>query len=364
MPAPSGSSARPSRRSARSSESSASRSGVRPGATRASSSSGSWRRAPRRAATSRQALSVSRCSHVENAASPRNWPSFTHSFASASWAASRASSGSASTWAASRSTRGACRAQSASSARASPSLARRHEDGVAEPVVGELSARAATRHRFDGASAERVAPGESTGRGRGPRPVAVRAAGSTDLFPAGSRATTTSVRIRADPAEREVARGRASEPAQRAVDPHRHRRGLGDPEARRPDERAGAPAGARRAGTAARRPRCRPRPSPRARPCRSRRASCRPVLAPFQARLCGPAGSDPVNGVATHLPSRSTRRRTVAGAASWKVTRELVRLAVAVRREHGRRGARPTERAGDRDLHLARDAMTPSRRPP
>ena len=25
-------------------------------------------------------------------------------------------------------------------------------------------------------------------------------------------------------------------------------------------------------------------------------------------------------GVATHLPSRSTRRRTVAGAASWNVT--------------------------------------------
>ena len=43
-------------------------------------------------------------------------------------------------------------------------------------------------------------------------------------------------------------------------------------------------------------------------------------LAPFQPRLCGPAGSGPVYGVATHLPSRSTRRRTVAGAASWKVT--------------------------------------------
>ena len=43
-------------------------------------------------------------------------------------------------------------------------------------------------------------------------------------------------------------------------------------------------------------------------------------LAPFQPRLCGPAGSGPVYGVATHLPSRSTRRRTVAGAASWNVT--------------------------------------------
>ena len=41
----SGSPASPSRRSARSSDSSASRSGVRPGATRESSSSGSWRRA-------------------------------------------------------------------------------------------------------------------------------------------------------------------------------------------------------------------------------------------------------------------------------------------------------------------------------
>ena len=27
-----------------------------------------------------------------------------------------------------------------------------------------------------------------------------------------------------------------------------------------------------------------------------------------------------MNGVATHLPSRSTRSRTVAGAASWNVT--------------------------------------------
>ena len=77
---------------------------------------GSCRPAPRRCATSRQAFTVSRCSQVEKAASPRNWPSLTHSFASASCAASRASSGSRSTWAARRSTRGAWRAQSASSA--------------------------------------------------------------------------------------------------------------------------------------------------------------------------------------------------------------------------------------------------------
>ena len=92
-------------------------------ASRRSSSSGSQRRATCRCATSRHALTVSRCNHVAKDDSPRNCDSFTHSFASASWEASRASSWSRRRWCARRSTRGACRSQSASNAFLSPSFA-------------------------------------------------------------------------------------------------------------------------------------------------------------------------------------------------------------------------------------------------
>ena len=63
---------------------------------RRSSKSGSHRRDRCRVATSRQVFTTRRWSHVPNCASPRNWRMRTQSFASDSWAASRASSGSAS----------------------------------------------------------------------------------------------------------------------------------------------------------------------------------------------------------------------------------------------------------------------------
>ena len=197
-----GSSARPSRRSARSSESSASWSGVRPGATRTSSSSGSWRRAPRRAATSRQALRVRRWSQVENAASPRNWLSLTQSFARASWAASRASSGSERTCAARRATRGSWRAQSASRASGSPSLARFTRMGSLSRSYGSFgSGRNAApirrRERREGCTRRVYWPRAGSELGQGLR--------KTVLLPAGSRATTTSDLTVADAGEREVA---------------------------------------------------------------------------------------------------------------------------------------------------------------
>ena len=136
---------------------------------------------------------------VENAAThPR--PIFRQSFASASWAASRASSGSPSTWAARRPTRGAWRAHSTSRAWASPSLAS-HEDGVAESVVRKAGGSGLRQHRFGGVGAETVAPGESTaGRWRSSRLKAkVQGRRRTALAPAASRVTTASERQRRRP---------------------------------------------------------------------------------------------------------------------------------------------------------------------
>ena len=91
--------------------------------------SGSQARAPLRATTSRQVLTTSRWSQVENCDSPRNWRMRVQSLASDSCAASRASSGLRSTCRASRSTAGACRSQRAARALSSPSFARRTRMG-------------------------------------------------------------------------------------------------------------------------------------------------------------------------------------------------------------------------------------------
>ena len=107
----------------------------------------------------------------------------------------------------------------------SPSLARRTRIGIAQSVVGELWARAAARHRFGGVSAERVAPGESTGarpcRARARRsgaaehgPVAGRVARDDDERPhGGCRRARVPGRLRLEPPERAVdAHGHASPP--------------------------------------------------------------------------------------------------------------------------------------------------------
>ena len=123
--------------SARSSDTSAARAGSPSRASRRSSSSGSQRRASCRCATSRHAFTVRRCSQVENDDSPRNWGSFTHSFASASWAASRASSWSRSRCCASRCTSGRVPfAQRVERARVAV-LCSLHQDRVTQPLVDE-----------------------------------------------------------------------------------------------------------------------------------------------------------------------------------------------------------------------------------
>ena len=111
----------------------------RPAPSWRSSSSGSCTRALRRSAASRQVLTTSRCSQVENCDSPRNCFRRTQSFASASCAASLRVLGIAQQ--VPREPLDLRRVPRAAAPRAPPVavLRARHEDRVAQLLVGEAA---------------------------------------------------------------------------------------------------------------------------------------------------------------------------------------------------------------------------------
>ena len=90
-------------------------------------------------------------------------------------------------------------------------------------------------------------------------------------------------------------------------------------------------------------------------PCRRRRAACPAASTRPSARRAGPPTGRPTKSVATHVPPRSTRTRTVRRIEQREPHREPVRATVAVRRERRRRDGDGRERARDEHGDRSRD---------